>query len=41
MNTLKENGLSIPEDVSVIGCNDIMLAEFMNPLGKHRAIFNS
>lgn len=31
MNALKESGLSIPEDVSVIGCDDIMLSEFMNP----------
>lgn len=31
MNALKENNLSIPEDISVIGCDDIMLAEFMNP----------
>ncbi len=31
MNALKESGLSIPQDVSVIGCDDIMLAEFMNP----------
>ena len=31
MNALKENELSIPQDISVIGCDDIMLAEFMNP----------
>ncbi len=31
MNALKESNLSIPQDVSVIGCDDIMLAEFMNP----------
>lgn len=31
MNAIKENGLSIPDDVSVIGCDDIMLAEHMNP----------
>lgn len=31
MNALKESNLSIPQDVSIIGCDDIMLAEFMNP----------
>lgn len=31
MNALKEGGIDIPQDVSVIGCDDIMLAEFMNP----------
>lgn len=31
MNALKESNLLIPQDVSIIGCDDIMLAEFMNP----------
>lgn len=31
INALQENGLSIPGDVSVIGCDDIVLAEFSNP----------
>ncbi len=31
MNALSESGLSIPQDVSVIGCDDIMLSEFTNP----------
>ena len=31
MNALSESGFSIPKDVSVIGCDDIMLSEFTNP----------
>ena len=28
---LSESGLSIPKDVSVIGCDDIMISEYVSP----------
>ena len=31
INALSENGFSIPRDVSVIGCDDIVLSEYTNP----------
>ncbi len=31
INALTENGLSIPQDVSVIGCDNIMISENSNP----------
>jgi DNA-binding LacI/PurR family transcriptional regulator len=31
MASLKENGLSIPEDVSIVGCDDISVARMLSP----------
>ncbi len=31
MSAMYEKGLKIPEDVSVIGCDDIMLSEYLSP----------
>ena len=31
IKALKENGFSVPEDISVISCNDIPEAEYLNP----------
>ncbi len=31
MNALAENGLNVPADVSVLGCDDIVMSEYVNP----------
>lgn len=31
INAMSESGLKVPDDISVIGCDDIMLSEYLNP----------
>ena len=31
INAMAESSLSVPDDVSVIGCDDIILSEFLSP----------